>query len=370
MNVLIAGGGTGGHVYPGLALADALARVSASALTLHWVGTAERLEARAVPRAGLAFHTIDVTYLKGRRGGALAKAAARLPIAGGQTLALLARLRPKAVIGVGGFASGPVGAAAAATGIPLFLLEQNAHAGTTNRLLSRVARVSYASFEASTQQLRGEVVVAGNPVRRDLIDAAANASERAPGPMRLLVVGGSQGAATLNEHTARVCVALRDAGVALAVRHASGRGAEASTRDAYRRVGFDAQVDGFIDDMAAAYAEADLVVCRAGATTIAELTALGIPALYVPFPHAADDHQSANARAVVEAGGGVMVRDDEFARGDRASRILVPLLRHPEVLSRMGAAAARLGRPGAAEHIARDLLARIGVETHTNEAAA
>ena len=370
MKVLIAGGGTGGHVYPGLALAEALKRACADTLEVHWVGTADRLEARAVPRAGLPFHTIDVTYLKGRRGAQLAKAAARLPVAGGQTLALLARLRPSAVVGVGGFASGPVGAAAAMLRVPLFLLEQNAHAGTTNRMLSRGARVSYTSFDATSDQLHGEIVVAGNPIRRALMEASAARETREGGARRLLIIGGSQGARSLNEHTARLCADLRAGGVEVEIRHAAGRGREDAAASAYQAAGVEASVEPYIDDMASAYAWSDLVVCRAGATTIAELTALGIPALYVPFPLAADDHQTANARAVVERGGGVMVSDDEYAQGSRASRILTPLLKHPEVLARMGEAAKALGRPDAGDRIARDLLQRIGAPCRTDEVAA
>lgn len=352
--MLIAGGGTGGHVYPGLALAEALTR--AAGIEMHWAGTVDRVEAHAVPRAGLPLHTLDVAYLKGRRGLDRVGAVARLPKAGVQALAILARVRPEAVIGVGGFASGPVAAAAAATGTPVFLLEQNATPGATNRALARVARTVYASLEASRGQFPRGCVVLGNPVRRALVEGFERVPRAEGEPVRLLVLGGSQGARSLNEGMPALVRRLADAGRAVTVRHAAGRGRDEVVRNAYADADVHASVDAYIDDMRDAYAHADLVITRAGATTIAELTALGLPAMYVPFPHAADDHQTANARAVVEAGGGVMVTDDELLSGERPARILVPLLQHDEVLARMGRAAGQLGHPDAADRIAEHLL--------------
>ena len=383
MRMLIAGGGTGGHVYPGIALAEAL-RAQAGVET-HWVGTADRMEATAVPQAGIPFHPIRVSFLKGRSGIDRLRAAATLPIAGAASLALLRRLRPAAVIGVGGFASGPLGAAAAALRIPLFLLEQNARPGLTNQVLSRAATAVYASFpepEAAFATRRGRRAeqlsrllpaadktsfhVFGNPIRARLLDAVADRARDvdATTPIRLLVLGGSQGARSLNEATPALVARLRAAGRQVVVHHAAGRGGDTAVLERYVAAGVeDARVDAFIDDMASAYGAADLVITRAGATTIAELTALGVPALFVPFPFAADDHQTANAMAVVERGGGVMVSDDEYLQGDRAARILTPLLHHREVLQRMAAASRALGRPDAADDIARHLLATLGAST-------
>ena len=357
--ILFAGGGTGEHVYPGLALARALEDLRPGA-TIRWVGTKDRVEARAVPRAGYALDTLEVAWLKGRRGLALARAAASLPGAGVAALRLVRRIRPDVVIGLGGFVSGPVGLAAAAQRIPVVLLEQNARPGVTNRALARVATRVYASFEASkTWFPAGRVVVAGNPVRRELIEAMQGHARR-PGPPRLLVFGGSQGARSINDNAPRIAAAIRDGGLDIEVRHATGRGAEDRVAALYEEAGVSARVDGYIDDMASAYQDADMALCRAGATTIAELTAIGLPALYVPFPHAADDHQTANARAIVEAGGGVMVRDDEMG-GERPSRLLGSLLGMPEVLVRMRAAARALGRPNAASEIASDLVDLVGM---------
>lgn len=357
--ILFAGGGTGGHVYPGLALARELELLRPGA-TIRWVGTRDRVEARAVPRAGYELDTLDVAWLKGRRGLALARAAASLPGAGIAAMRLVRRIRPSVVIGLGGFVSGPVGLAAAAQRIPVVLLEQNARPGVTNRALAKVATRVYASFEASREWFpSGRVVVAGNPVRRELIEAAGQRTRR-PGPPRLLVFGGSQGARSINDNAPRIAAAIRASGLDIEVRHATGRGAEERVAAAYASVGVDARVDGYIDDMATAYTDADMALCRAGATTIAELTAIGLPALYVPFPHAADDHQTANARAIVEAGGGVMVRDDEMST-ERPSRLLGSLLGMPEVLARMRAAARAMGRPDAGQEIARDLVDMVGL---------
>ena len=378
MRVVIAGGGTGGHVYPGIALANALAAIAD--VEVHWVGTADRMEATAVPKAGIPFHAMKVAFLKGRTGASRARALATLPVAGAQSVALLRRLRPAAVIGVGGFASGPIGAAGAALNIPLFLLEQNATPGFTNRVLSQVATVVYASFpnpEAAfappttgrsarawgmLARRRGPTFhVFGNPIRQSLLEGATDRSSAASGGVHVFVLGGSQGARSLNEATPALIAQLRAAGRDVRVRHAAGLGADAAVRERYIEAGVaDARVDAYIEDMAGAYAAADLVITRAGATTIAELTATGTPAMFVPFPFAADDHQTANALAVVERGGGVMVTDDEYRSGDRAARILTPLLGHPEVLRRMAAASRALGRPDAGAEIAAHLLETIG----------
>ena len=357
--VILAGGGTGGHVYPGIALARELER-QRPGIQIQWVGTEDRVEARAVPRAGYPIEFLDVAFLKGRSGAALVKAASRLPGAGVRAMGLVRRYNPLAVVGLGGFVSGPVCAAAATMGRPVFLLEQNARPGMTNRYVAKVAKRIYATFEESAEHFpTKKLVVAGNPVRRDLLDAVTD-SVRAPGPPRVLAFGGSQGALTINEGVPRVVQELVEQGVELEVKHASGRGAAESTRERYDAIGFPAEVLDYIDDMAAAYSWADLVLCRAGATTIAELTALGKPALFVPFPHAADDHQTANALAVVKAGGGVMVNDRDFRETDKATRLLGPLLRNPEVLERMGTAARGLGRPEAASTIATDILGIVG----------
>ncbi|TVQ99336.1 MAG: undecaprenyldiphospho-muramoylpentapeptide beta-N-acetylglucosaminyltransferase [Deltaproteobacteria bacterium] len=356
--LLITGGGTGGHIFPGMALREALLAEDPS-LSFVWVGTADRLEARVVPAAGIPFETVDVAFLKGRHGIDRVRAALRLPGAMTRAMQLLSRHRPAAVIGLGGFASGPCCAAAVLARTPLFLLEQNAMPGLVTRALARRARTVYSVFEAAGRHLPGaEIRPLGNPIRGAVLAPAERVAPQRGEPVRILVVGGSQGARVFNEEMPSVARSLTRQGVSLRIRHSAGRGNAEDTRRRYEALELAATVDDFIDDMAAAYAWADLVITRAGATTISELTAIGKPALYVPFPHAADDHQTANALAVVEAGGGLLVSDAEF-RTDKPIRLLLPVLGHPEVLGRMGDAAQRLGRPDAGAAIARDLLAQI-----------
>jgi UDP-N-acetylglucosamine--N-acetylmuramyl-(pentapeptide) pyrophosphoryl-undecaprenol N-acetylglucosamine transferase len=357
--VVFAGGGTGGHVYPGLALLSAI-REQSEQSEFHWIGTRGRVEERAVPLAGIDLAFLDVAFLKGRRGAALVRAAAGLPRAVAQAGAHLRRWRADAVIGLGGFVSGPVCVAAAALGIPVFILEQNAQPGMTNRAAGKVAKHVYVCFDEAIPHFpAGRATVAGNPVRAELLALAGTQSRAGVStPPRVLVFGGSQGARVLNENAAGLFARLKASGVAADVWHISGPGAVEKVRASWDAAGVVARVDSYVDDMGAAYEWADLVVCRAGATSIAELTALGLPALYVPFPLAADDHQTANARAVVQAGGGLMVRDDEFSTG-RAERLLSNALRNPDVLQRMGEQARRLGRPDAASWIARDILEKV-----------
>jgi len=355
---LFAGGGTGGHVYPGIALARSIEERRPNA-SIVWIGTADRVEARAVPAAGYRFETLDVAFLKGRRGLDLARACGRLPGALYRAAALVAQIDPCCVIGLGGFVSGPVAAVAATRGIPLFLLEQNATPGMTNRIAARGARRVYATFEASRDHLpKGKVEVLGNPVRPDLRTVFERRQPRRPMVPRVLVFGGSQGARTLNRAMPTHFGTLKRDGLGFEVWHATGVHEVDAVSAAYREAGVEARVTPYIDDMAAAYAWADLAVCRAGATSIAELTVVGLPAIYVPFPFAADDHQTANALAVVEAGGGVLIPDDEFSTA-RVVNVLGPLLRFPETLGRMGQAARVLARPDAADRITDDLLSRL-----------
>lgn len=355
-SILITGGGTGGHVFPGLALADEIKRLSPDT-EITWVGTRGRVEERAVPAAGYPIEFVDVAFLKGRAGVDRVRAIAKLPGAAFDALRIVRKHRPAAIIGVGGFASGPIGALGAATGTPVFVLEQNARAGATNRALARVARSVYATFDESRADFGSAVVkVLGNPIRPDVLQARRRAAKP---PLSVLVLGGSQGARSLNQGAARVFAGLRDAGLTVRVVHAAGRGRDADVRAAYAELGVDAEVIPFIDDMAGAYSNTDFVITRAGATTLCELTALGLPALYVPFAAAADDHQTVNARSVVTAGGGVMVSDDEMSEGTKAVRLLLPLLKHPEVLDRMAVAARSIGRPSAGRDIANDILEQI-----------
>lgn len=359
VRLCIAGGGTGGHVFPALATAAAV-RTRAREAVLLFVGTASGLEARLVPAAGHPFETIRVRGLTGKALTDRLAALAVLPGALWQSRRILRRFRPDVVLGVGGYVAGPVLAAAALGGTPTVLHEQNAIPGLTNRLLCRVATAVAVSFEAARAHLPARrVVVTGNPVRADLFGHPREASREAFGLSRdrttLLVFGGSQGARRLNE-------AMREAAEALAVRradlqllHVTGERDREAVAAAYAAVHLRAVVLPFIEAMGAAYAAADLVICRAGATTVAELAALGKPAILVPFPHAANDHQRHNAAALAAGGGALLIPERDLTGALLAERTLA-LSQDPVRLAMMARAAAAAGRPDAAERLAELLL--------------
>lgn len=299
MKALIMAGGTGGHVFPAVAVAQ---RLVGDGWQVHWLGSQGGMEVELVTRNGFPISTLPVSGLRG--GGALRLVAAPFKLLRSLVGALrvIRRERPQVVIGFGGFASGPGGVAARLAGIPLVVHEQNAIAGLTNRLLARIASRVLVAFPEATRQLPGATVV-GNPVR-DAIRAVPPPADRyasRDGALRVLVVGGSLGAQALNTHVpAAMALVARD--MAVSVRHQTGRTSVEDTRGAYARVGVAAEVLPFIDDMAGAYAWADLVICRSGALTVSELAAAGVPAIFVPFPHAVDDHQTHNAGYLVSAG--------------------------------------------------------------------
>lgn len=353
--ILMAGGGTGGHVYPGIALAKELEH--SGDVSIEWVGTHGRVESWAVPAAGYPIEYLDVQFLKGRRGLAMLKALLLLPKAFLDAWSLIRKKAPAAVIGLGGFVSGPVCLVAGLMGKKVYLLEQNAHAGLTNRVNGRVATRVFATFEASKAYFpAGKVTVSGNPIRRELLeqfDAAARV--RAEGPVRILVVGGSQGSLTLNREVPKQLNALAAEGLQFELRHASGKGRRDEVAPHYEAAPYPVSVVEYIDDMAAAYAWADLLICRAGATTISELTAVGLPAVYVPFPFAADDHQTANAQAVVDAGGGWMLTDETLGQ-DHGLSTLRGIIRDLPGLERVAVRARALGRARAGEAIAQQIL--------------
>lgn len=360
MRVMIAGGGTGGHVYPGVALVDELRALDAETKFL-WIGTRDRIEARAVPAAGIPIEFLKVSFLKGRRGIGLLKSLASLPWSGWQAMKAVRAFRPDALVGLGGFVSGPVVVAAFLQRVPVYLLEQNAIPGRSNRISARFARRVFGTFrECEAYFPAGRTVIAGNPIRREILECP-RVERRPEAPIRVLVFGGSQGATSLNESVpALLCRAASEAGVRLEVTHGSGRGRAAGIAERYDAGVVDVKVVEYIDDMASVYARSDFVVCRAGATTISELTAVGLPACYVPFPFAADDHQTANARSVADVGGGLVIPDERVA-DDAAVRELADVLGSEERLRTMAANARRVGRPDAGEVIARTIRSELGL---------
>ena len=304
--ILIMAGGTGGHVFPALAVARAL---QSHGEDIVWLGTRQGIEARLVPEAGIDIEWIGVSGLRRKGGLALLAAPLQLSRALAQALGIVRRRRPSAVLGMGGFASGPGGLASWLLRKPLIIHEQNAAAGLTNRLLARLARVVLQAFPgAFNARIKAETV--GNPVRPDIAALAEPAARYATrnGPLRLLVLGGSQGAVALNR-TVPAALALLPQDERPLVRHQCGAKTLDIARDAYAGSEVDVELLPFIDDMAAAYAWADLVVCRSGALTVAELCAVGLPAVFVPYPNAVDDHQTANAMPMTSVGAAEIIQE-------------------------------------------------------------
>jgi UDP-N-acetylglucosamine--N-acetylmuramyl-(pentapeptide) pyrophosphoryl-undecaprenol N-acetylglucosamine transferase len=301
--VMIMAGGTGGHVFPALAIAGELRAVR----DIVWLGTERGIEARLVPAAGYPAEWIEVEGLRGKGIGRWLGAPLRLLRAVAQARRVLRRRRPGVVLGLGGFASGPGGIAAWLAGTPLVVHEQNAVAGLTNRWLARFASRVAEGFPGSFPASRGALYV-GNPVRPEIaaLPPPRQRFESRNGTLQLFVFGGSQGAAALNR-LVPAAVALLPESRRPQVLHQTGAQDREATEAAYHAAGVQAVVRAFVEDMAAAYAEADLVVSRAGALTVAELAAAGVGAILVPFPAAVDDHQTRNAEYVVQAGAGVLM---------------------------------------------------------------
>lgn len=351
--ILIMAGGTGGHVFPALAVAEGLAARGAE---VTWMGTRAGLEARVVPEAGYPVAWIGVSGLRGKGLASWLGAPWRLAKALAQALATVRRIDPHAVIGMGGFASGPGGVAAWLLRRPLLVHEQNAAAGLTNKLLARLARTVLQAFPGALPHGRD----VGNPVRSEILALPAPGERMAgrSGPVRLLVLGGSGGALAINEMVPAALARL-PAEVRPVVRHQAGRTLE-TARAAYVETDVEAEVGAFIDDMAEAYAWADLVVCRAGALTVAELAAAGLGALLIPFPYAVDDHQTANGGYLAERGAAELIQQRDLD-ADRLADCLQRLCDDREYLRAMAESARAASRPRATEDIVTACLDAAGV---------
>ena len=348
--IMIMAGGTGGHVYPALAVA---ARLKEKGCGLCWLGTDRGLEAELVPRHGYPLATINVSAIRGKGLGRWLLTPPMLLIALWQALLVMRRARPVAVLGMGGFASGPGGIAARLLRIPLLIHEQNAIAGMTNRLLAPLAVAVLAAFPGAFQARRG-VIISGNPVRpaiAGLPGPEQRFAGRAGGHLRILILGGSLGAKRLNEVLPATLAGL-SGDFSLRVRHQCGRRHTEATGKAYKACRFEAEISAFIEDMAGAYGWADLVVCRAGALTITELAAAGVGSILIPFPYAVDDHQAENAKYLTTAGAALLLPEAELNR-ERLTSVLSALFSRPDRLRKMAVRARALARPGAAETVAR-----------------
>lgn len=342
--VTILAGGTGGHIFPGLAVAHELRR---RGVDVGWLGSAGGMETRLVPQHGIEVDTIAIRGVRGKGVATLLAAPFKLLSAVSAARGVIARRRPSAVISFGGFAAGPGGLAARLAGVPLFVHEQNRAPGMTNRVLARLARRVLTGFPGT---FPGEEVV-GNPVRTEIAAVAPPTTrlDGRTGPLRLLVLGGSQGAAALNRAVPAALASLRGTAT-WDVRHQCGEKMLDAARTAYREAGVDAAVEPFIADMAAAYAWADLVVCRAGALTLAEVCAVGVASVLVPFPQAVDDHQTKNAQFLVERGAARLLPQGEHLAAQLADTLST--LSSREALRPMAEAARALARPDAASRVA------------------
>jgi UDP-N-acetylglucosamine--N-acetylmuramyl-(pentapeptide) pyrophosphoryl-undecaprenol N-acetylglucosamine transferase len=357
--VLIMAGGTGGHVFPALAVA---AELTASGVAVSWLGTQRGLESRVVPAAGYPLETMRVSGVRGK--GLLRKLMApfMLMVALVQALFIQLRLRPRAVLGMGGFAAGPGGVIAWILRRPLLIHEQNSVAGLTNKWLAPLARTVMEAFPGSLPE-RLHVVHTGNPVRAEITRLSPPGERLAgrSGALRVLVIGGSLGARALNE-TVPAAVRLLGDSQTLDIYHQTGSAEAETVRSAYADIGRDARVEAFVEDMAAAYAWADVVICRSGALTIAELAVVGVPSILVPFPHATDDHQTGNARFLADAGAAILLPQTELTAGKLAG-LIGDFTGQRNMLLEMACRAHELAMPDAARRVAAHCLQAAGIDS-------
>jgi UDP-N-acetylglucosamine--N-acetylmuramyl-(pentapeptide) pyrophosphoryl-undecaprenol N-acetylglucosamine transferase len=356
--MLIAGGGTGGHLFPGIALAEEVTTRHPDNRVL-FVGTTRGLEARVVPAAGFPLETIEVRGLKGMGLLRSLQALLLLPLSFLASWRIVGRFRPDVVVGVGGYASGPVVLAAWTRGVATAIQEQNALPGVTNRILGRIVRAVFVAFEQARAAFPPrKTFLVGNPVRRKLMDNYLRSRPQVTdGRFRLLVVGGSLGARGLNTRMLEALPFLGTLRAQMDIVHQTGAADLERVKAGYAAAGVTAEVVPFVDDMSAAYGRASLVLCRAGATTVAELTICKKAAIFVPFPFATDDHQAINAKALVDVGAALMFRESELT-GEKLAGELRRLAAEPETLQRMERAAGALGRPEAARELV-DLCAEL-----------
>lgn len=347
--VLIMAGGTGGHIFPGLAVADALRALDTP---VRWLGARGAMECVRVPQYGIALDTVDISGLRGKGALGWILAPLRLTRAIVQAMGVLGRNRPACAVSFGGYAAGPGGLAARLRGVPLLVHEQNRVPGMTNKFLARIARKVLQAFPG-TWPPSDRLATCGNPVRREVVALSPPQQRLAgrQGPPRLLVTGGSQGAQALNRAVPRA-LALLSPDERPVVRHQSGVRDESATARAYREYGIEAEVNAFIDDMAGAYGWADLVVCRAGALTVSELAAAGVGSVLVPYPHAVDDHQTRNAEFLSEAGAAEIIPEARFT-AESLAQVLRRLLGDREAMLKMAMAARAVAVPDSAERVAR-----------------
>jgi len=352
LRVVIAGGGTGGHLFPGIAVAhELIARRPGTVIS--FAGTAQGIEAKVLPREGFALDLIRSGGIKGKSVVGRVRGASLLPASAWDAWTIVAHRRPQLVIGVGGYSSGPVVLMAALRGIPTMVLEQNAVPGLTNRLLAPFVRAAAVTFESTLGYFSGKAFVSGNPVRPEFLEAVGlltgTGADEQSSTARVLVFGGSQGAHAINVAMVEAASELA-AGPPLRLTHQTGERDVEMVRTAYRRAGISAEVEPFLYDMGQRLRHADVIVCRAGATTLAEITAAGRAAILIPLPTATDDHQRKNAESLVDAGAAELLLQRDASGEALASRVQA-LAADPARRQRLASVARGLAKPDAARVI-------------------
>src|SRR3954469_5017718 len=367
MRAILAGGGTGGHVIPALAIAQELR--SRYGAEVAFIGTERGIETRLVPKAGFELHLIEVGGLKNGSFATRMKTLLALPMAVVRSWQILQSFRPQVVIGVGGYASGPAMLAASLSSIPTVAFEPNVVPGLANRAVAPLVTLAVVHFEQTGDYFR-RFVVTGVPVRHAFFELPPRPTgERKSGERpTLLVFGGSQGAAAINKAVIEALPELAARVPGLHIIHQTGERDYNSAQAAYLRAPLAAEVSAFIDDMPQAFARADLIICRSGASTVAEVAAAGKPAIFVPFPRAADDHQLRNAQALASRGAALLVPESELTR-ERLVEAVAGLMNDAAARKRMGAAARTMAHTDAAGTIAQ-IAARLAGATETKAVAA
>jgi UDP-N-acetylglucosamine--N-acetylmuramyl-(pentapeptide) pyrophosphoryl-undecaprenol N-acetylglucosamine transferase len=372
MKLIIAGGGTGGHLFPGIAVAEEFLARDRSNEVL-FVGTERGIEARAVPAAGYRLEIISAAGIRGKGGFSQIKGIAMMIYGYAQSRKVLKAFRPDMVLGVGGYASLPMVLAARGMQIPRFIHEQNAIPGQTNRLLARFADRVFITLEESARYFPKEsTLLTGNPLRKQILEMVEKANppsipplskggseRREQGGFHLFIFGGSQGAHAINMAILDALPILKQSQTKLEIVHQTGENDHAEVTAAYRAAGLDARITPFISDMAAEYAQADLIICRAGATTIAEVTACGKTCLLIPFPHAVDDHQRRNAEALLKKDACFMMLERELT-GETLAESIRTLAKDPDLVRRTGESAFILAKMDAAKIIVDEMKKKTG----------
>lgn len=363
VRLLVAGGGTGGHVFPGIAIAEAVEGLIGGRARIMWIGTGRAVERAALKSRRWDYHVLDVRPLYGSGYSGAFFSLAALPLSIFKALLCLRKFSPDIVLGIGGYVSGPVIAAAWILGLNIAIQEQNLYPGLANRWAARLAKTIFTSFSASESKfppkMAGKIVCAGNPVRLSVLETGSRdvekKKERQIDVPSILILGGSQGATGLNRLAASALQSLVKSGVHFRAVHQAGADRLSDIEPFYSDIKDVVTPVEFIDDMGSAYREADVVVCRAGATTLAEITALGKASILIPYPHAADSHQDANAAFMSEKSAAIYLRQEDTGAVRLANEI-DKLLKNRNRLVSMEDNASRLGKPGAASSIAKKLL--------------